>query len=124
LLRQSKKLDEFSLLAIELLKNEKLIESCLDFIELNEENGIDIDKHIFFLGEYQYLLLESIILKISYLLIDKIKDDKSRMRIELDKVEEKLKSDIKNRECINNFSICQNQKILAELCEIRQCKKI
>jgi len=84
-----KEFDDLSQLVFELFKKEKLIEGLLNFIELSKQHEINIDNHLFFIGKYQSLLWESIILQIAYLLNDEIdKNDypeQSRMKIELDR---------------------------------------
>jgi len=67
-----KEIDDFSQLVFELVKKEKLIEGLLNFIELSKQHEINIDNHLFFIGEYQNLLWESIILQIAYLLNDEV----------------------------------------------------
>jgi len=117
-------IDDFDKLVICLMKKEQLLQGLFDFLDLGRKHEIKVEEDIFFLGEYQHLLFESIILSISYILIDGETKDakKSRMRVELDKVVEKLKSDIENNKSDCNYTVCQKSATLTEIEEIRKSK--
>ena len=86
---KSGKVDTFGKFVEEIIKKEQLIK--------------DISNKIVFIGEYQNLLFEHIVLDISYVLLDKM-DDKSRMQIEIEKVQDKLHNDIKNGKADINYT--------------------
>ncbi|MCL1948750.1 MAG: hypothetical protein FWF59_03360 [Turicibacter sp.] len=116
-------LDEFGSLIIELVKKGALAEGLFNFIQLSERKGVDIREHVLFIGEYQALLWESIALQASYLLFDKVVDEKSRMQIELDVVVDKLRTDIDNHEPSENFTVEQKRLVLEEIQLIRENKE-
>jgi len=119
-------IDGFGRLVMRVVKNARLFDATLDFLELGRENGIKVEENIFFLGEYRRLLLDSLVLGICHILIDKpcnkpceCRNAKSKMQIELDSVEEKLESDISKEKPSENFSVAQKKEILSELKTIR-----
>lgn len=110
--------DEFSRFVSAIVKKEQLLQGLFDFLELAKKNNIDIEYKIAFLGEYQRLLFESIILDISYVLLDKLdktNDRKSKMQVELAKVEDKLSNDINNDISNVNYTATQKKDTLKEL---------
>ena len=118
---KSGKVDTFGKFVAEIIKKEQLIKGLFDFLDLAKENNINISNKIVFIGEYQNLLFEHIVLDISYVLLDKM-DDKSRMQIEIEKVQDKLHNDIKNGKADINYTVEQKEKTLNELKSITKSK--
>ena len=113
-------IDEFSRFVVAIVKKEQLLQGLFDFLSLAKEKNIDIGHKIVFLGEYQSLLFESIILDISYILHDKMKDKyQTRMQIELGNVAGKLQHDIDEGVEGVNYTVLQKKETLRELKEIR-----
>lgn len=131
---ENRKLDKFEGLAIRVIEEAGLIEGLFDFLDLAKENGIAVNEKILFIGKYQQLLFESVILSISYILFDSYKakkparmwkrKSKSRMQFELDKTVEKLKKDIvSGKDCSNGTSLMEAKKaMLDEIEKMRKCK--
>jgi len=120
------KIDDFGRLVIKVVKNSRLFDATLDFLELGIENGINVEEKILFVGEYQRLLLESLILGICHILIDKpckCEYAKSKMQTELNSVVEKLESDISQKQSCVNFTVAQKKEILSEIKAIRDSQE-
>ena len=111
--------DDFKMFVMRVVKDLSLLESLLDFLDLANHEGIDICQKILFLGEYQKLLFDSLILGISHLLFDKVKDSLPRMRIEMNKIEKILELDIQNKTANRNFTVEQKVSLLNELKKIQ-----
>ena len=130
--------DTFGNLVFGMYSKKLLLEGLFKFLDLLKNNGLESkDTKMVFLGHYQELLFESIILDISYLLVDKIENEpekcpscyknlteqgKTRMQIELDSVEVKLNEDINSNIADRNYTVEQKKKTLEEIKKIRSCK--
>jgi len=114
--------DEFGRFVVAIVQKQQLIQGLFDFMDLAKENNIDIKCEILFLGEYQRLLFESVILDISYILLDKVEDSKSRMQIEISKVEDKLQNDIDKGIADVNYTVMQKEQTFSQLKNIKDSK--